>query len=69
MYNATTAAKLLGVTTQCISSLVKRNRMKAEHKGKSLEIKSENIVEYANLRLEELYKESKELEGVLDYLK
>lgn len=68
-YTATQTAKVLGVTTQCVSNLIKRNRLKADRDGKQWKIPPESIVAYADLRLSELAQETKELKETLKFLK
>lgn len=68
VYTATEAAKVLDVTTQCVSNLIKRNRLQAGRDGKQWKIPPESIIAYANLRLAELDEESKELKKVLKFL-
>ena len=67
-YTATQASDILGVTTQCVSNLIKRNRLKADRDGKQWKIYPESIIAYVNLRLDELSKETKELKETLKYL-
>jgi excisionase family DNA binding protein len=67
-YTATQAAKVLGVTTQCVSNLIKRNRLKADRNGKQWNIPPESIVAYADLRLAELATETKELKETIKFL-
>ena len=69
VYTATQAAKVLGVTTQCVSNLIKRNRLKADRDGKQWKIPPESIMAYADLRLAELDTEAKELKATLKFLK
>lgn len=68
-YTATQAAKVLGVTTQCVSNLIKRNRLQAARDGKQWKIPPESIMAYADLRLAELDIEVKELKATLKFLK
>ena len=68
IYTATQAAKILGVTTQCVSSLIKRNRLKAIRNGKTWSITPVSMIDYVNLRLSELNAESKVLKETLKYL-
>ena len=67
-YTATQAGKVLGVTTQCVSNLIKRDRLKANMEDRQWKIYPESIVAYVNLRLEELSKETKELKETLKFL-
>jgi excisionase family DNA binding protein len=68
VYTATQAARLLGVTTQCVSNLIKRNRLKASRDGKRLKIPPEAMIAYINLRTAELATEIKELKETLKFL-
>jgi excisionase family DNA binding protein len=68
IYTATQAAKILGVTTQCVSNLIKRNRIKADRDGKHWKIPTESIITYVNLRMAELSVETKELKETLKFL-
>lgn len=67
-YTATQTAQLLGVTVQCACSLLKRNRIKAERNGNNWKILPESIINYANLRIEELNQEEKELKKTIKLL-
>jgi predicted transcriptional regulator len=68
IYTATQTAELLGVTTQCVSNLIKRNRIKVNRNRKLLSIPPESIINYINLRLSELNEEADELKETLKYL-
>ena len=68
-YNATEAGNLLGVTTMCVSSLIKRKRLKAEWNKQSWKIEPTAIIDYINLRTTELNKEEQELKEILKLLK
>ena len=68
-YTATQTAKVLGVTTQCVSNLIKRNRLKAIKNSTQWVIHPESIVDYVNIRLAELSTEEKELKNSLNSLK
>lgn len=68
IYTATQAARVLGVTTQCVSNLIKRDRLKADRDGKQWKIPPESIITYVNLRMAELATETKELKETLKFL-
>jgi len=63
------ATKLLGVSSQAFCSLVKRNRLKATKVGKHYKLTHADILNYVNLRLDELRKESHKLESLILFLK
>ena len=61
----TSTAKILSISPQAVSSLIKRNRLQAEKNGYRYSVSCENLLSYVNLRLSELRKETKELESVI----
>jgi excisionase family DNA binding protein len=69
IYTATKVANLMGVTTSCVASLIKRNRIKAIREGRVWVITTDSLKNYISQRLMELDKESRELKDVEIYLK
>jgi hypothetical protein len=63
------ATKLLNISPQAFCSLVKRKRLKATKIRKHYELTHDDILDYVNLRLDELRKESHELESLILILK